>query len=61
MRNSQLIIRIVVFCCIAFNPSGDGSGLVFGILLGIALGSLIGFFDAKTGLVPRQEPEADSE
>jgi len=60
MRTSQLIVRIVVFCCVALTPSDDGSAIVIAILLGIVLGLVVGFFDVKTGLIPREEKDVDS-
>ena len=55
MRPSQILIRIVVFCCIALGPSDDGTE----ILIGVALGAIIGL--AAAGIRSLQETRQNVE
>lgn len=40
MRPSQYIIRISVFLVVALDPSGGGVGILIGVLLGAAIGTI---------------------
>ena len=44
MRKTSFLIRLVVFCCVAFDPSGGGAGVAIGVAIGLMIGAISAAF-----------------
>ena len=55
MRQTQIFIRIVVFCCVALDPSGGGAGIAYGVVIGLVIGVAVSGVYAKNAQVKDDE------
>ncbi len=54
MRQGQLLIRLVVFCCVALDPTGGGTGIALGVAIGLVISVGMGA-KGKKSRVPEDE------
>jgi len=47
MRLGQYLLRVVVFACVAFDPSGGGVGVALAVAIGFAICVVIGVKEMK--------------